>query len=75
MVLAAGVSAFHTSAAAGLRWQQLRSPSKPPSPCAQEMSLLPPLVLGSLEGVAWHRYGLCKAFGEGFCYTLETAMP
>ena len=30
MVLAAGVSAFHTSAAAGLRWQQLLSLYKPP---------------------------------------------
>lgn len=57
MVLAAGVSAFHTSAAAGLRWQQLLSLHKPPHtaqvlPWVQGWSPGDVLNGGSLEGVA-----------------------
>lgn len=53
MVLAAGVSAFHTSAAAGLRWQQLLSLYKPPHtaqvlPYTQEQS--PGNVLTGITG-------------------------
>lgn len=53
MVLAAGVSAFHTSTAAGLRWQQLLSLYKPSHtaqvlPCMQGQS--PGDVLTDIAG-------------------------
>jgi len=53
MVLAAGVSAFHTSAAAGLRWQRLLSLCEPPHaapvlPCT--VGLSPGDVLADIAG-------------------------
>lgn len=71
MVLAAGVSAFHTSTAAGLHWQQLFSLHKPP-----HTAQVPPhtwgqspgdvltalLVVGSLEVVVLLEYGGQQSF-------------
>lgn len=75
MVLAAGVSAFHTSTAAGLCWQQLLSPSNLPAllgccpACGddQATSSLPRVVMGSLGELVLPEYGGLQSFIlEGF---------
>lgn len=69
MVLAAGVSAFHTSAAAGLRWQQLLSLYKAPHaahvlPYTQEQrpgNVLTGITGGVKLGQGGHAWVWCSA--------------